>query len=244
MKSSELRRWALDMYEYYSTKSDLLAMKAEVHRDRMLARADLEDAKAGRMPETAEVAEVVQVVPILGEIRLRGGKIVGVERPYSGEAEVADIHVAFEWRSDPTAEEEAGQICRIYIGTKQAGPVASWEAQDSQWRLAKSNGNFGKKYAFGGTWSSTKTETVPEIVAQIGAIMDKLERIKKAEAKLAAAEKRVMAAHTLERAAAYDRQAMNPSYAGQDSICCGKADTTRAFADKLYAEADLIEAKA
>jgi hypothetical protein len=244
MKTSESRRWAMDMYEHYSNKSMELAIKAEAHKNKMIAEADLADAKAGIEPAIAEEAIVSQIVPIVGEIRLKGGRRIYVERPYNGEAETEGIHVAWEWRNDPTAEEQAGQLCRMYIGTVEAGPVAQWDADDGQWYELKGRGNHGKRYAFGGNWTSTKVSIVPAIVARIGEIMDKTAKIKVAEAKLEAARLRVKAAHQLDMASGYERQAANPAYAGQDMVCLGKANVVRSLAAQTLAEADLVEAKA
>ncbi len=68
--------------------------------------------------------------------------------------------------------------------------------------------------------------------------------VAQAEAKLKAAEKRVYAAHRLTTIAAYERQASNPAYPGQESICQSNAQVWRALYDKEMAEADLIETKA
>lgn len=65
-----------------------------------------------------------------------------------------------------------------------------------------------------------------------------------AEAKLAAAKKRVMAAQRLATIAAYERQAGNPAYPGQSAICLGKAEIERSLYERDLAEADLIIARA
>lgn len=69
-------------------------------------------------------------------------------------------------------------------------------------------------------------------------------KIEKAKAKLAAAKKRVFAAHQREGAAAYFRQAMHPIYPGQEMICSNKGAIVEALAARSEAEADLIEAQA
>jgi hypothetical protein len=74
-------------------------------------------------------------------------------------------------------------------------------------------------------------------------IMD-YNKIEQAKARVAAAEKRVFAAHQREGAAAYYRQASHPIYAGQEIICSNKGAIVEALAAKTEAEADLIEAQA
>jgi len=73
---------------------------------------------------------------------------------------------------------------------------------------------------------------------------NKLLTVAQAEAKLAAAKKRVFASHRLASIAAYERQASNPVYDGQAEICQSKAAGERSLYEKEMAEADLIEAKA
>jgi hypothetical protein len=55
------------------------------------------------------------------------------------------IYIAFEW-SDKT-------LIRIYFGSKTNGPMLQYYA-DSGWTNLYSRGNFGRKYACGGNWSS------------------------------------------------------------------------------------------
>ena len=241
----ELRKWANDMEHFFGSSARLeMLAKAEAHAHRMRAKAALIDAEEGVDTGTAEVAEVVQGLPIVGKVAVRGGKRVSIERPYNGEGEPYGIHTAWEWRDDPTAEEQTGSLCRLYIGTEQHGPVAMYDADQDQWHALNSRGNFGKRYACGGNFSSKKVSEQPEIVKTLEVIMDKAERVEKAKMRLQAANKRVLAAHQMESAAAYDRQAMNPAYDDQSIICLGKADITRAYAQRTIAEAELLEAHA
>ena len=243
--AAELRKWADDMEQFFGSSSrvEVLA-KAEAHADRMRARADLIDAENDEETGVADVAEIVQVLPIIGEVRIRGGKRVAIERPYNGEGERHGIYTAWEFRDDPAAEEEAGSLCRLYVGTVQDGPLAQYNAYDGQWYELKSRGNFGRRYACGGNWSGKKVAKQPEIINKLEEIMDRQEAIKKAELRLAAASKRVHAAHQMANAAAHDRQATNPIYEGQSMICMVKADTIRAYAARTLAEADLLDAQA
>ena len=63
---------------------------------------------------------------------------------------VPGVEVAFESYVDG---ERAGTIFCIYIGTKWHGPVLSW--RDGCWTNLYSNGNYGKNFVCGGTWSSS-----------------------------------------------------------------------------------------
>ena len=157
LSSAEKRRWALDMRKNYGEK-------AEAYAALMEAKADLEDAQAGREPEIAEVAEIVQIAPIIGEIRIRGGNRNSIERPYDEKeikaAEAADIYVAWEWSDDPAAGERAGQLVHIFICSRAKGPEAQYSVADpGKWYKLFSRGNYGKKYAFGGNWCNWCSET-------------------------------------------------------------------------------------
>jgi hypothetical protein len=239
MTTAEMRRFAFDLISAWAGSP--MADKAKTHGERMIAQADLEDAQSGREPEIAEIAIVEQNLPIVGKVTIKGGKRISIEYPYNGEAESQEIHTAWEWRDDPSSEDRTGMLCRLYIGTKSAGPVAMYDADSGIWSELKSKGNFGKKYACGGNFSSHRISGIPEIVSKITLV--KPDKVAIAQAKLAAANKRVLAAHQRENASAYMRQASNPAYEGQEMICTGKANTALAHAARTEAEADLIEAK-
>ena len=68
--------------------------------------------------------------------------------------------------------------------------------------------------------------------------------VEQARARVKAAELRVRAASMDQCTAGYSRQASNPIYDGQSEICMGKAAEQQAFADRVRAQADLIEAEA
>ena len=55
---------------------------------------------------------------------------------------------------------------------------------------------------------------------------------------------RSRAAHQMEQAAAYRRQAQKHVYPGQEDVCIGKADTVQAMAAENRAKADLLAAEA
>lgn len=248
LTTAERRRWAEDMRQYWADSR--YADKANAHAALMIARADMEDAEADRPPEIADKAIMEYNLPILGKYTVSGK----MDRTYDYcyDDKIADycasrgIFTGFEWRYDPAAEENCGELIRLYIGSKERGPEAQYNAYDGKWYKLASKGNFGKKYACGGNWRSEKctgTDT-PEIYKKLQeAIMD-YNKIEKAKAKLAAAEKRVFAAHQREGAAAYFRQANHPIYDGQSMICINKGNVVAALAARTEAEADLIEAQA
>jgi len=250
LTTAERRRWALDMRDVWQGTD--YEDRAEAHAALIEAQADIEDIEADREPRVADTAEVIQTVPILGDIHLRGGKIISIDHPYddneADRAEAKGIYTAWEWRSDPSAELETGQLVRLYIGSKERGPEAQYNAYDNTWYRLISNGNFGKRYACGGTWRGEKcdSEETPEIFEKIKEVfgMDKKEKIEAAKAKLKAAQLRVKAAHQREMAAAYSRQATHPIYPGQEVVCLNKAGVVDALANQTLAEADLIEMEA
>lgn len=237
LSTAQRRRWAHDLLA--NNQDNPIA---HAHVAQMLAECDLDDAKSGIDSGIADIAEITQDIPLIGKVTIRGGKIVAVERHYNGEGEAHGIHCAWEWRSDPAAEYYTGMCVRMYIGTEQSGPLAQWEASTGQWYALESRGNYGKRYAFGGNFKGTKISQKPGILQKLEDIMDRAEKIRVAEIKLKAAQKRVFAAHQLDGVRAYERQASNPAYDGQDMVCMGKAAVVRALAAQTMAEADLIEA--
>ena len=73
--------------------------------------------------------------------------------------------------------------------------------------------------------------------------MDKITQAQ-AQAKVKAANLRVLAAGQRVYAAAHRRQATHPIYTGQSEICMGKADQIDVYAARSEAQAELIEAEA
>lgn len=160
LSPSQLRRHALLLRERapnYKRPEDEAMAQAEA--DLLDAEADVADAKAGTQSGIADSAIISREYPILGRIDTEGGAIKHVEHPF-GESEIntlaaKGIHVAWEWSFDPASGLDEGRLYRIYVGSEGDGPRASW--YNGRWRRLRSNGNYGKRYAFGGTWSSDKT---------------------------------------------------------------------------------------
>ena len=68
--------------------------------------------------------------------------------------------------------------------------------------------------------------------------------VENAEAKVKAANLRILAASQAEHAAAYRRQAQRPIYPAQSGICAGKAAEMDGYAARSLAQAELLEAQA
>jgi len=47
-------------------------------------------------------------------------------------------------------------IIRIWMGMPQTGPRLQWDKGSNKWIRLISNGNYGKRYAYGGTWREDK----------------------------------------------------------------------------------------
>ena len=71
-----------------------------------------------------------------------------------------------------------------------------------------------------------------------------MDKITQAQARLKAANLRILAAGQRANADAHRRQANHPIYTGQSEICMIKADQIDAFASRSEAQAELIEAEA
>lgn len=215
--------------------------KALAHASLLNAEADMIDAKAGTISDACDYL-IHQDAPILGRISIRNGARENIERPYQAEAEAIGIYLAFEWCDGPVATDQCGMLIRIFIGHRDTGIQAQYEASTKQWYACKSRGgNYGKNYSHGGTWSSVKINQPPAIVGKLEVFMSTIEQ---AKANLKAAKLRVKAAHQREHAASYLRQSEHPAYPGQEAICMGKAGTVEALAAQTEAEADLILAQA
>lgn len=246
---AQLRRWAQDQRDYYD--GSRMEERAEVFGDRLLARAELADALDDTDTGIAEECIIEQRVPLLGLIKIKGGRKIEVEHPYNCEAEAHGIHVAFQWCSDPGSEERDGQLVRLYIGHRDTGIQAQYEASTEQWYECTARGNHGKNYACGGNWSSKKVATPPAIFNQLEAIMENIRteaekqaRIAQAKARLEAANLMVHAQCQREHAAAYTRQASRPIYDGQTEVCIGKGEMAMAHAGVTEARAKLVLAEA
>ena len=141
------------------------------------ARAELADAEAGRAAVVAESAAMVEDYPILGRITREGGKIIAIERPWTDadiqRVESQGVMISYQWCHDPMSGLRQGELIRIWIGTREAGPRVQWDHGQGWCRLT-SRGNFGKNWSHGGNWRSdgkryaTLSEAEPGIAAIIG----------------------------------------------------------------------------
>lgn len=81
------------------------------------------------------------------------------------------VHIAFAHVDN--------KLVRAYIGTEQSGPMLTWVAPDELynghnheyypdggWSPIYSHGNYGKRYAYGGTWSIHSKSICPRIAAK------------------------------------------------------------------------------
>ena len=249
LQAAQLRKAAADLIKTYrDDHRDARSEAAQIVGAEMCARADLMDAEAGTDTGVAQQCIIEQDVPLLGKIKIEGGRKIFVERPYNCEGEASGIYVDFQWCADPRAAERDGTLIRFWIGSQEQGPLAQYEASDGQWYALTSRGNYGKRYACGGNWSSKKIEQAPEIVNQLEKIMNeqnaKNERIAKAKIKLEAARLRLLAQSQRDMAAAYGRQATKPIYPEQAEICAGKGSMALSHADVTEARAALLLAEA
>lgn len=245
-KPSQLRRLALDIESTYQhDHRDRRSEKAALVGAKLRAQADLADAAAGEADTgIADDYHITQRVPLLGEIKIKGGHRLSIERPYADEGAAHGIHVAFEWASDPGYAERDGRLVRMYIGTEADGPTAQYEAGSGQWYALKSHGNYGKNHAYGGNWASARVDSAPAIFNQLEKIMDQSTRIAQAKARLAAAELNLFANQQDEMSRSYARQAQRPAYDGQAEVCAGKAVAAASHADITRAKATLVLAQA
>lgn len=124
------------------------------------AEANLEDAVAGRDPQTAEHCYINRTYPILGRCRYEGGVLIEIEHPWEDEqvaaCKAARIHVAFQWMSDPAAGDAQNSLAHIWIGTEDKGPQLQWDCTSGKWMRIISRGNYGKNWACGGNWREDK----------------------------------------------------------------------------------------
>jgi len=126
----------------------------------LIAQANLGDAITGNEPTTADHCYIDREYPLLGKCRYEGGRLVQIEHPWAnGQITVckqAGIDVAFQWSADPAAGMDQGELLRIWIGTKDAGPRLQWDGRTGKWQRLISNGNYGNNWACGGTWRQDK----------------------------------------------------------------------------------------
>jgi hypothetical protein len=254
MRPGQLRQHARLLRARYNEQDTRDAEAARSQAALMEAEAELVETQADIISPAPEEDCTIRINnPILGEIICKGGKIEGIEYPWEQDHVDAlykiGIDMAFEWCHDPRAGLRQGQLIRIYIGTKDIGPRVMW--CDGIWSSHKSHGNYGKNWACGGNWSSVGAKKskhlnniAPDLAQKIKEAKMDIERIKKVEAKVKAAQKRILACSQRDMAASYNRQASHPAYPGQEIICAGKASMVSTLASKTEAEAELIEARA
>ncbi len=278
--SSTLRLHANLIRKNALLREDQETDQALAYADQLTARADLQDALAGipnTSPATADdAADEIQNIPLIGKLTLRGGVKHRIEFPWT-EAHAALAHslgimVSFQWCYSLHSP-DAGKCQYIYIGTREAGPLAQWTASSNSWHPLKSKGNYGKNWASGGNWHNatlfakeppahsrpcgfsrhayvfdTLEHCNPILHQQIQDIMNTTEtqqdRIRIAKAKIKAAEMRILAASNRQRVGAYNRQGSTPAYDGQGEVCYHKAAQAEQYAAKQEAMADLILAEA
>ena len=245
LTTAQHRRWAHDMALAWAGTD--LEHKAEAHATRMIAEADLEDCRAGVPPQMADTVSMEYYYPILGRTVIRPDRTRIPEHLYDDAladyCETRGIYTAWEWRTDPAAEERCGELVYLRIGSRARGPEAQYTADTETWYALTGKGDHGKRYAHGGTWTSRKcTKETPNIVKKLEELIVRYNKIKQAEARLKAANLRVLAAQQAEMAAAYHRQSSRPAYPGQEMICAGKAQIVEALSAQTMARANFIEA--
>ena len=91
--------------------------------------------------------------PLIGHVVIQNGKRIEVERePVQNDFS----QIAYEWHVDG---DHAGELCRIYIGSKYTRGIYLQYTHHNgtdgtpRWYTGYANGNCGKNYASGGTWS-------------------------------------------------------------------------------------------
>lgn len=147
--------------------------RAVAHAARMMAEAGLEDALADRPPAIADNCVIEREYPLIGRCKYRAGSLIEIERPWTeadaARAQAQDLDVAFVWASDPAAELREGELIYLYIGSRKTGPMYKWHCRDG-WHRLVGNGNYGRNYAMGGTWSASMANT-----AEISGILARLQ---------------------------------------------------------------------
>jgi hypothetical protein len=192
MTTGQLRREAHILRTRYNN--------AEPYAALLEAQADYYDTIAGRELQPAQTEPIVVEMeyPIIGRCKRVDGDITTIEHEWRKEHNAVlnarGIYVTFEWCYDPihaigmshmysasftnTAVPRGAQaLTRIYIGTVADGPRVQWS--ENGWRRLKSNKNYGKKYAHGGTWSSTRETfaTLAEADPEINAAIEEVRRL-------------------------------------------------------------------
>lgn len=243
---------------------------ALAYADRLEAEAELEDALAGVEPTMTDHADVEQIVPILGRIVYSGGVIKSVQNQWidaqDNEAERRGIMLAWRWVKSLHSP-DAGTCTGFHAGTREAGPLVNWSADDGYWRRCRSTGNYGKNWACGGNWEIERiktSDTPPDGAIPHGreyvyesfetcnpvlshAVQEILKsqirrdatRVDQATAKLEAAKLRQIAAGHRHRAKGHRRLVSRPNQPGEETGHVKKATVQDALANKHEARAAL-----
>jgi len=143
------------------------------------ARAELEDTEAERPVAVADNARMVEEYPILGKVTCEGGKLTEVEHPWTDadvkRIEAQGVMIAYQWCHDPMSGLRQGELIRIWIGTREAGPRVQWDHSPEirGWSRLVSRGNYGRNWSHGGNWRSDKTRytTLSEAAPDLSAII-------------------------------------------------------------------------
>jgi hypothetical protein len=113
------------------------------------------EIKADNFPTLGEF--VVGVVPGIAQNR-----VIHVTQPPARELKVLEINYQCTYPADASGfgsmDEKPGNLngipIRIFIGTKYTGILLQYNHSDKSWYACFSHGNYGKKHASGGNWSS------------------------------------------------------------------------------------------
>jgi hypothetical protein len=120
------------------------------------AQAELDDALANRPSVVSPSAQMVEWVPILGHIKREGGRITYIERAWLqadvDRARAQGVDIAWQWCHDPMAGLRQGELIRIWIGTRETGPLLQWDRYSRRWFVLCNQRGYGSNWACGGRW--------------------------------------------------------------------------------------------
>ena len=119
---------------------------------------DINTINIDRLDETITISDVIGLLggsvndyPVIGKtIELNGNRRAEHDIRDNG-----NCCISYEWS-------EKNVLIRIYIGHKHIGPMLSCSIEDDGshvWRNLYGNGNHGKNYTHGGTWSAATKRT-------------------------------------------------------------------------------------
>ena len=134
--------------------------------------------KGWREPAVAESARIVDILPILGRMIREGGNITYIEHPYnSSDVDLArglGVDVAWEWCRSPMSGIRQGELVRIWIGTRDTGPLLQWDnsPEGGRWRRLTDARGYGGNWACGGRWSCMDKEGSDTLLEAIRALPD------------------------------------------------------------------------